>query len=162
MSTQPIYLHQTDRSLLTLESVILDFLNWRRDPHRKRRIPESLWVKVIALLSRHTKSKVLSKLGISGAQLAQKLKERGVNNTDAQSADIAAASTAVTPAPIIQRTQSQPEQSIDTSSFIKAVMPTSIRENTVDVVLTKPNGASMHIQKLSCADLWKLTTSFIG
>lgn len=162
MSTQPVYLHQTDQSLLTLESVLLDFLNWRRDPHRQRRIPESLWDKVIALLSRHGKSKILSKLSISGAQLGQKLKERGANNTDTQSANIAAAKTAVTPVPITHRTQSPPKQSIDQSSFIKAVIPTLMRENTVDVVLTKPNGASMHIQKLSCADLWKLTTSFIG
>lgn len=34
----------SDKSALTLETVKLNFLNWRRDPHGSNRIPESLWV----------------------------------------------------------------------------------------------------------------------
>lgn len=143
MSAQPHYLHQTDKSLLTLESVILDFLNWRRDPHRKSRIPESLWDKVISLLSQHAKSKVLSRLGISGAQLTQKLKERGIFTASVQSA-----------LPM--------QTTTETASFIKAVISASIPENVFDVVLTKPNGITLQIKKLSLFDISKLTEQFTG
>ena len=41
----------TDQPTLSLESVKLNFLNWRRNPHGPNRIPESLWNEVIHLLS---------------------------------------------------------------------------------------------------------------
>ena len=76
MSTQTIHSEGINVSVPTLESVKLDFLNWRSNPYRSAHIPESLWESVILLLSQHSKSKVLTTLGISNAQLTKKLKAR--------------------------------------------------------------------------------------
>lgn|SRR3990167_3863784 len=150
MSTQPHYLHQTDKSLLTLESVILDFFNWRRDPNRSSRIPEPLWDKVIVLLSHHTKSKVLKKLSISGEQLTQKLKGRGICNAAVQSI-------------LSVQTTQQPTQIIaEHPAFIKAMISTPTADNVFDVVLTKQNGTTLQIKKLSRVDMLQLTNTFMG
>lgn len=137
MSAQPTYLELTDKlTSLTLESVKVDFLNWRRDAHSGSRIPEPLWDKVIQLLLHHSKSKVLSSLGVSHSQLAQKLKSR-------------------------QKTSI--EQTTIDHTFVKAIVAVPTQVTTCfDVVLTKPNGATLQIQKLSPIDMLKLTEQFIG
>ncbi len=145
MPTQSDHLEITDNLTPTLEAVKEDFLNWRCDPHRESRIPEHLWDKLILLLSHHSKSKVLNSLGVSYSQLAEKLKNR-------QKASV----TEVTPL-------HSPQQNTLGHTFIKAIVTVPTPTTTgFDVVLTKSNGASLQIQKLSHVDLLKLTEQFIG
>ena len=143
-----LQLENTDKSFPTLESVNLDFVNWRRDP-RSRRIPEPLWDKVIALFSIHAKRKVLSHFGISQAQLEKKLRARQqlpAENTDSLNPDQ------------VPRKSTQKE-----NSFVKAIFAAPLQSiDFFDVVLTKPNGATLQIQKLSHADMLKLTEQFTG
>lgn len=139
-------LENTDKLFPTLESLKLDFLNWRRDPHSLSRIPEPLWDKVIQLLSVHSKSKVLSSLGISQAQLEKKLRIRqqfsdGKNNA----------------------IDASENQTTNENSFVKAIFKAPTQSSAFfDVTLTKPNGATLQIQKLSHTDMLKLTEQFTG
>ena len=144
-----LQLENIDKSHLTLESVRLDFLNWRRDPHSLSRISEELWDKVIALLSVHSKSKVLSSLGISQAQLEKKLRVRQQLSVERMN---------------ILNPDQEPNASIQKeNSFIKAIFEAPAQSTGFfDVVLTKPNGATLQIQKLSHAAMLKLTEQFTG
>lgn len=134
----------TDKPMLTLETVKLNFLNWRRDPHGPNRIPESLWNEVIHLLSHHSKSKVLSSLGISNSQLVQhfKTREKIVDSLMDFSH------------PIVKKLP-------DENNFVKAIITAPMQpENYFDVVLTKPNGATLKINKMLHDDMLKLTETF--
>jgi len=136
----------SDKPALTLETVKLNFLNWRRDPHGPNRIPESLWNEVIHLLSHHSKSKVLSSLGISNSQLVQhfKTREKIVDG-------------------IMDFAPSIEKKSPDENNFVKAIITTPVQSaNYFDVVLTKSNGATLKINKLSHDDMLKLTQLFAG
>lgn len=136
----------SDKSTLTLETVKLNFLNWRRDPHGPNRIPESLWNEVIHLLSHHSKSKVLSSLGISNSQLVQhfKTREKIVDG-------------------IMDFSPSIKNNTPGENNFVKAIITTPEQPiNYFDVVLTKPNGATLQINKLSHDDILKLTQLFAG
>jgi len=135
-----------DQPTLTLESVKLNFLNWRRDPHGPNRIPESLWNEVIHLLSHHSKSKVLSSLGISNSQLVQHLKSREkiVDNMMDFSFPVE-------------------KMAHNENNFIKAIITTPAQTiHYFDVVLTKQNGATLQINKLAHDDMLKLTQLFAG
>lgn len=128
----------------TLQSVKADFLNWRRDPHSPGRIPKALWDSVIQLLSHHGKSQVLSSLGISTRQLALQLQSR-------QKALKQQQNNPCTPL--------QPQH--ENKAFIKAVITQPMPSVACfDVLLTKPNGVQLHIQKLSHADMLKLAEQF--
>jgi hypothetical protein len=141
MSSQSVNI---DKPTSTLESVKKDFLNWRRDPHRSKRIPESLWDAVIALLPHYPKSKILNSLGISPWQLVQQLKCRDKNFND------------MVP-------QQPKKQCADQNNFVKAIIATPAQSiNYFDVVLTKPNGATLQIHKLSHDDMLQLTQQFAG
>ena len=150
MSTNSTYIDTTDKPTFTLESVECDFLNWRRDPDKGTHIPEILWDSVVALLSHHRKSHVLRRLGISHSQLVRKLKNRQTKDQPVQSA-------------IEKKLINSPKSISRHGTFIKAIVapPLPITRG-FDVVLTKPNGAILQIQKLSSADLLKLTEQFTG
>jgi hypothetical protein len=141
----PLSLEDNNKPTISLESVKLDFLSWRRDPHRSGRIPEPFWDNVIQLLSSHRKSKVLSALGISHAQLTQKLKRREQSKPSMR--------------PPLNRSQ----QTTAPRSFIQAVVIEPLPLPThFDVMLTKPNGSTLHIQTSSQDTLLKLTEQFMG
>lgn len=142
--SQPV---NTDNPTPTLESVKSDFLNWRLDPHRTHQIPESLWNKVIKLLSYYSKTKVLRSLGISYRQLEKKLKSCQQFSDEK--------TNLVNPKKSLEKpTQENP--------FIKAIFESPVPSITCfNVVLKKPNGALLQIQKLSQADLLKLTEQFV-
>ena len=143
MSLQSI---KSEKPALTLETVKLNFLNWRRDPHGSSRIPESLWNEVIHLLSYHSKSKVLSSLGISNSQLVQHFKNRE-KIVDG----------------IMDFSHPDEKKSPDENNFVKAIIaPLMQQSNYFDVVLTKSNGATLKINKLSHDDMLKLTQLFAG
>lgn len=139
----------TDKLFPTLESLRLDFLNWRRDPHSPSRIPEPLWDKVIQLLSLHSKSKVLSSLGISQAQLEKKLMVRQQLSVERMN---------------LFNPQQEPNESTQNkNSFVKAIFEAPTQPSDFfDVILIKPNGAQLQIQKLSHASVLKLTEQFTG
>lgn len=127
----------------TLQSVKADFLNWRRDPHSPGRIPKTLWDSVIQLLSHHGKSQVLSSLGISTHQLTLQLQSRQKALKQQDNPN----------------TPSQPQH--ENKAFIKAVITQPMPSAAYfDVMLTKPNGAQLQIQKLSHADMLKLAEQF--
>lgn len=133
-----------DKPTPTLEPVKLNFLNWRRDPHGSTRIPESLWDEVIALLPHYPKSKILNSLGINPWQLVQQLKSREKNVDGA-----------------IKLPAQIKKQCTDENNFVKAIITTPAQsKNYFDVVLTKPNGVTLQINKLSHDDMLKLTQLF--
>jgi hypothetical protein len=137
-------LNHTNKSSLTLESVILDFANWRKEPGRPRFIPDYLWDKVFNLLAHYKKSIVLSKLCIATRQLEKKILDK--NQTSSE---------------IIKTSHAQ--QKIEPPSFVKAIITESSQPiSFFDVVLAKPNGATLQIQKLSRFDVLKLMEQFTG
>jgi hypothetical protein len=50
--------HAHSDHLVTLESVREQFIAWRSSPHRRRRIPEELWIAAVELCGDHSICKV--------------------------------------------------------------------------------------------------------
>ena len=126
--------HSIDKNKLpfiTLDDVKCAFMNWRRDPKKSWYIPDVLWNKVIGLLPHYPKKQIANALAINHAQLEKKIK------------------------------QPQPCSLTKTkNSFVKAVLPATASLNKHDVLLTRPNGATLKIQQLHSSDLSKLIEQF--
>lgn len=65
---------------LALEDIQQAFTHWRATRGRNRKIPDELWEQTINLLDDYKKSKILTTLGISGAQLKAKLNSNSKKN----------------------------------------------------------------------------------
>lgn len=118
---------------VTLASVKSDFLNWRSLPNKSKIIPEALWDKVILLLPHYKKRNILDTLSLNHAQLKRKLTARDIT---------------------FQKNK---------HSFVKAIVTTPTQFTAYfDVILTKSNGATLQINKLSHDDILKLTQLFVG
>lgn len=145
-SQEPIH---SNKPSLTLDQVKKAFINWRRDPGKSARIPEPLWDQVIALLAHYPRSKVLHTLGISTSQLQKKLK-------DCIQQPYLKPDTPTTSHHVVSSSQEK---------FVKATVatprPLAVTSHFHDVILTRSNGATLHIQQLQRDDMLKLVDQFV-
>lgn len=135
----------TNQSIPTLESVKVDFLNWRNQENRSKIIPDKLWHKVFLLLTSHKQAPTLRALGISTTQLENKARLREQS--------------------LLANTASPSSNTVknETRSFVKAIVTTPIQStHCFDVILTKVNGTTLQIQRLPHDDAMTLIQSFAG